>query len=191
MSARLTENELPRGTSTAALTSVLFWCFLVCAIGLYAAVALAPKLWIHMKLVSEYRTNYAQIQALRERIEFLKKVADALKTDPEFRAEYARLDLVAERTDSERISVKEHLAWDTRRAEMLPCIRPAALPWYAPLVRQLAFNQGVRRVVLAAAALITVLSFGFLHESQRDRVLAARASVRSAWHALARRYRRT
>ena len=182
----------PSAESSSWLISVLFWSFLLCAVGLYAIVALAPKVWTHMKLKAEYYTNYAQAKALQERINFLKKVAAALKTDPEFRAEYARLDLVQERPkNGEYISVQKHLAWDARKAEMLPQIRPRSLPWYAPLIKQLAFNWYVRRTVLLAAAAIMLLSFGFLHESQRQHVLAAQHSLRTLTHSLLQRYQKT
>ena len=174
--------------TSSSLTSVLFWCFLLCALTLYGAVVLAPKAWGWLNLSAAYQTNRDQIAALQQRIKFLEQVAEALENDPEFAAEFARLDLAARSPEEERISVEGHLAWDTRRAEMLPEVPPPTLPWYAPLVRVVAFSPPVRTVILLAAATITLLSFTFLHDSQLARVEWARHSVRASLRALWRRY---
>ena len=73
---------------------------------------------------------------------------------------------------------------------MLPEVQPSALPWFAPLVRLIAFSRPVRGVILLAAAVITLLSFTFLHESQTARVEWARDAIRAGIQAFWRRYRR-
>ncbi|HID24756.1 MAG TPA: hypothetical protein EYP14_20475 [Planctomycetaceae bacterium] len=157
---------------------------------LYAAVVLAPKAWVWLNLSAAYRTNVEQLTALQQRIKFLEQVAEALQTDPEFAAEFARLDLAARSPEEERIAVEGHLAWDTRRAEMLPEVPPPSLPWYAPLVRLIAFSRSVRTVILLAAAGVMLLSFTFLHESQAARVELARAAIRTGFRSLRRRYQK-
>ena len=173
----------------ATLSSLLFWLFLPCAVSLYAAILLAPKLWTHMVLDNRYRTGQRRISELHERIEDLEKVVHAFQNDPEFVVEFARADLAAQEPGEERIRVDRHLAWDMRRAETLRETPAEPLPWYAPLLRLMATSGFIRTATLLAAAAIIVLSFTFLHESQTARIRSVAPRLRQWTQVVANRYR--
>jgi hypothetical protein len=64
--------------------SVSFWLTLTVAGIMYAAVSLSPKLaaWINVR--QQYVTNATRLSQLEDEVDYLERVAEALKTDPEF-----------------------------------------------------------------------------------------------------------
>ena len=82
----LHESQLQQSDSTspAWLVSLCFWCALTCAAGIYAVVALAPKFSVWNPLRHDYRQNAQQLIALERDVDYLERVEEALRTDPEF-----------------------------------------------------------------------------------------------------------
>lgn len=66
------------------LMSLAFWLTLVAAAGMYAAVSLSPKLVQWMMVRQQLTSNALRLQQLENEADYLERVADALKKDPEF-----------------------------------------------------------------------------------------------------------
>ncbi len=66
------------------LMSLAFWLTLVTAAGMYAAVSLSPKLVQWMMVRQQLTSNALRLQQLENEADYLERVADALKKDPEF-----------------------------------------------------------------------------------------------------------
>jgi hypothetical protein len=145
--------------------SVLFWVCLAVAAGLYAAVALSPKLLAWRTVQVERYNNQVRLVTLEWQVKYLRRVASAFENDPQFAAEQARVDFDATRPGDVRIPVAPGLRLDS--SDALPKFpRPdAELPWYAPLLEAVTVNAELRRGMLVAAALITVAAFTFLQDS--------------------------
>lgn len=144
--------------------SIAFWTLLIVATLLYAAVALAPKLWVGQRLHDQYAVQQVQLVVLERQAEQLQNVVASLERDPQFAAEMARLDFDALRPGEEVISVGGSLALDPRR-QSAPEIRPrvAAAAW-DPWLMVLAGNRPVRAGLLTAAAVMILVAFTWLHE---------------------------
>jgi hypothetical protein len=152
-------------------TALAFWCSLFIAAGLFALLALAPKLRTYRELAHEYDSLHRQLVSTERRTECLAKVADALEHDPDFAAELARVNFDAPGGD-ERIPVAPQLrlaAWDSE--PMLAASHPASLAGLldGPLLNTLSDDRTVRVSLMAAAALLVLVSFAFCGESRADR----------------------
>jgi cell division protein FtsB len=147
--------------------ALAFWLSLLFSAVLYAAVVLSPKLLDYVALENEFQTNRAELVSLEQRVLHLERVSEALKNDPEFAAELARIDFEASRPGDERIAVEPLLSLEavpaTTRSASAAIDGPLA--WYTPLLEVLARNQTLRMSLLAIAAVVMVGAFTFLHET--------------------------
>lgn len=172
---------LPAGeeapVESAWFVSLLFWLALLVAAGLYAAVALAPRYLAWLELREEFYRNQVRLVALERQAAYLNSVVAALENDSQFAAELARIDFDASRPGEERIPVERHLSLDGRSADPAAAPLASSLPWYAPLVALAAQDHRLRRNVLIAAAVVVIVAFTFLHESQAPQIRAAARNV--------------
>lgn len=154
------------------MVSLAFWLAILSAAGMYAAVALAPKLTAWLEYRDRWRVNQGRLVRLERKVDHLQRVTHALEHDPGYAAELARMEWNASRPGEERIPVDEDLTLQAVRPESPQAATrgpSAALPWYAPAVQRVAGDERLRRWMLAAAAAIVVFAFTCLHPSPFDR----------------------
>ena len=147
--------------------SLAFWLSLLFSAALYAAVALAPKLLDYVALDTEFQTNQAELVSLEQRVTHLERVSDALRNDPEFAAELARIDFEASRPGDERIAVEPLLSLeaDPATTRLASAAIDGPVAWYIPLLEALTRNRTLRMSLLAIAVIVMVGAFTFLHET--------------------------
>lgn len=168
-----------------------FWLCLFAAAGLYALVVLAPKLAEREQLRANYREFRGELVAQESRLLRLQQVSLALKTDPQFADELARLHLRAKAPGEELIPVEGALALSQPLDADTPTTRRRDVPaWYAPAVMALAGNPDARGVVLLAAVVLVLFAFAFLNESPADQSRDRTHSDESLLAQLFGRYRR-
>jgi hypothetical protein len=151
--------------------ALAFWCSLFIAAGLFAVLALSPKLRTYRDLSLEYDSLHRQLVSTERRTECLAKVADALEHDPDFAAELARVNFDAAGGD-ERIPVGPQLrlaAWDSepKIAAGHPSSPVALLD--GPLLNTLSDDRTVRVSLMGAAAILVLVSFAFCGERKANR----------------------
>lgn len=172
------------------MVSLAFWLVLFSAVGIYAAVALSPKLLTHLKLQNEHYVNQIRLVRIEQQVENLDRVIVALETDPNFAAELARIDFDAERPGDERIPVDAELSLDGRPANATLDVPVASLPWYGSLLEVVANSNRFRALLLLTSATLTILAFTFLQESQTRQLQTGATNVRHAFGMLLDRYRK-
>jgi len=185
LSAKSNQNEESR---FAWMISLTFWIFLFIAASLFAAVVLAPRYLSYLNMRNEYLTNQVQLVSLENQVEYLRQIAHSLEHDPEFRSEVARVDFDAVRPGEERISVAPDLALDIPQWNPNKNIPASNQSWYQPMLSVLSENQKIRSSILLTAAVIVVLSFTFLHESQSRQLETVTRSTRNIVGTLLSRY---
>ncbi|MEX0715831.1 MAG: hypothetical protein WD066_04555 [Planctomycetaceae bacterium] len=148
------------------IVSVLFWLCLLLAVGMYGAVALAPKYLDFLELRAAHHAGQVRLLALDRQTRTLSQVEKALESDPAFVAELARIDFDAAAPGEERIAVSPEHRLDAQPAASVETNAVAPLPWHAPLVRAFVENRGLRRTLLIASATIVLAAFALLHDSR-------------------------
>jgi hypothetical protein len=174
------------------VAALSFWCSLLIAAGLFAVLALAPKLRTYHRLSREYEGLHRQLVSTERRTESLAKVADALEHDPAFASELARINFDASPAE-ERIPVGPQLslaAWDSEPANT--DIRPApAVLLDGPLLDTLSEDRAVRIPLMAASSLLILVAFAFCGQNtaaERDGTSEQPCNGLRGW--LANRYRK-
>ena len=171
------------------MISLTFWILLFIAASLFAAVVLAPRYLSYLNLRNEYLTNQIQLVSLENQVEYLKQIAHSLENDPEFRSEVARVDFDAVCPGEERIAVEPDLALDIPQWNPNKKIPVINRFWYQPMLSVLSENQKIRSSILLTAAVIVLLSFTFLHESQSRQLETVTRSTRNMMGMFLSRYR--
>jgi hypothetical protein len=176
------------------LAALAFWASLFAAAGLFAVLALAPKLRMYRELSRDYDRLEHQLVATERRTESLAKVADALEHDPQFAAELARVDFDSP-SKEERIAVGPQLSlsvWDSEPASAAPDARPSAFALLdGPLLNALSDDRTVRQPLMAASSLLVLAAFVLCNERVAKRDDAKSAPPRGGLrHWLANRYRK-
>jgi hypothetical protein len=161
--------------------SLAFWSCLAVSAAMFAAVALSPRLRTCRELHREYDTLSRQLVAEERQVDFLRKVVDALKTDPDFARELARADF-GDSTGSERLPVNALLARNA--GPPLPTAAPeigreGTLAWIPSIlwIDALADNRPIRRSLLGTSALLIVMSFTFFGTSSTRSPSAQQAGL--------------
>lgn len=148
------------------IASLAFWLCLFVAAALFASVTLAPRLAAHIELKKEYQANQVELVGMESRMQYLEKVAEALKTDPHFAAEVARIDFDAARPGDERIAVDKTLSLSAPKYDPPAMPEAATVPWYAPLAQFLAKSAALRPLTLMVAGALVLVGFTFFHDTQ-------------------------
>ena len=151
------------------LLSLAFWVMLAVAGACFAATLLAPKLASLLELEHEFQAGQLRLNRLEQQTLQLEQLVKALKDDPQFAAELARLEFDAIRPGEEILAVSGPLVMNPRLVAEHALNGPATDasgydPWFAPTVRQLAGSPSWRNALLATAATLTLLAFTFLQE---------------------------
>jgi hypothetical protein len=189
-----TNDDAPCEAPFRPLAALAFWGSLFAAAGLFAVLALAPKLRMYRELSRDYDRLEHQLIATERRTESLAKVADALEHDPQFAAELARVDFDSPRKE-ERIAVGPQLSlsvWDSEPASAAAGARPSpAALLDGHLLTTLSDDRTVRLPLMAASSLLVLAAFVLCNErtAKRDdpECEPPRGGLR---HWLANRYRK-
>lgn len=179
----------PEPVNGSWIVAALFWIALLVAGGMYAAVALSPKLVAYFNLRNDHYRTQVKLVTLQRRVTYLKRVMQALENDPEFAAEQARVELGAGRPGDERIEVDSRWHFSPDSEFDPSAFRKNILPWYLPILKVLATNEPIRRGLLIAAACLSLFAFTFLQESQTPQWLACARTMKSGWQRATSRYR--
>jgi hypothetical protein len=162
----------PTEAAFRPFAAVSFWCSLFLAAGLFAVLALAPKLRTYRQLSGEYDSVHRQLVSTERRTENLAKVAHALEHDPEFASELARINF-DNSGGQERIPVGPHLslaAWDSDPAMTDAGHTPSPAELLdGPLLNTLSDDRAVRGPLMAASSLLVLAAFAFCGEKAPNR----------------------
>lgn len=169
--------------------SVSFWLTLTVAGTMYAAVALSPKFaaWINVR--QQYVTNATKLTQLEDEVDYLERVAEALKTDPEFAKRLIRANQNPGAQGAEFIPVSKGLLFggaETKEYTAPQVIQPA----FAKVVFHIASHEQHRSWLLAGSAGLTLLAFTLLNDAGVGIVLSALAAVCRIFAWLTARYRK-
>ncbi|MFM9966440.1 MAG: septum formation initiator family protein [Planctomycetaceae bacterium] len=145
--------------------SLAFWLALLAAIGVYALVALSPKLLTYLQLRQDYQAKQRRLVSIEHEVEDLGQVVDSLTRDPEFVRKLASVEFGARRPGEERIPLDEHLQLSIRDNDPVFETSADSLPWYGSVVSPFATNQRLRGAMLLTAATILIGAFVFLQPS--------------------------
>lgn len=168
LSPRIMANDEPTAAEARHgwVTSLAFWLCLLAAAGLYAGVALSPRLLDFLTLRRDYHENQLQLVAVERQVGHLQKVIDALRHDPAFAREQARADFDVAAGNEQRIPVDGHLTLNIGTGKPDLSVIPPDLPWYAVLLQLIAHSRGLSNGMLVASGLLTVYAFAFLQEKR-------------------------
>ena len=180
--------EMVPQTVGSLLVSVSFWFVLLVAAGMYAAVALAPKLASWMNAHEQYADNAARLAALEEEADYLERLTAALKSDPAFAV---RLVDAAQR-QSARETGLVGFSGDSLPSEPPAnsgVVQSAIQQPLAGLVFHLASHEPHRNWLLVGSCSLTLLAFSLLNEAGSGVVLSMLAMISSAVRLALGRYR--
>lgn len=143
--------------------SLTFWLLLLAAAGLFAFVSLSPKALAYLTLWDQFQSQQEELVQLEQQQTELNRVIAALKDDPQFAAEMARMEFDAVRPGEEILAVESSLALEPHAVHKSPgrSERGSAWrPWIAAAVQ----SQSLRMGCLLAAAMLVLVAFGWMHE---------------------------
>jgi hypothetical protein len=190
--------QSPAESSTGSLiVSLSFWCSLMAASLMYAAVSLSPRLEEWLTARDQYASNAHRLQVLENEVDYLERVVDAMKKDPEFARRMSEQIQLSPGSVSE--SAFEPTTVAARDGSLpssvgapapeQPRLPSSALPgelrrW----ILDLATNPELRIWLLGTAAGLTLLAFTLLNESGKAIVLAVFGTIASVLHCVTSRY---
>jgi hypothetical protein len=151
-----------------------FWFCLGISAAIFSIVFLAPRLRTYRDLKRQYDGQQAELIGSERDVEYLHKVVDALRHDPGFAAEMARVDFGVAGAE-ERIPVAAGLSLHgERRTEAMPA-QSAARPFPQRLLDTtfldtLSDDRSVRMSLLGAASLLVLIAFTSLCETRASLV---------------------
>ena len=152
-------------THSSWTTSLAFWLALLAAIGVYALVALSPKLLTYIQLRQDYQAKQRRLVSIEHEVDDLDQVVDSLTRDPEFVRKLARVEFGSRRPEEVRIPLDEHLQLSIRDNDPVFEMPADSLPWYGSLVAPFATQRQLRGTMLLTAATILIGAFVFLQPS--------------------------
>lgn len=144
--------------------SLTFWLLLLAAVGLFAVVSMSPKLLTYLTLRDQYQTQQQELLVLEQQQAELNRVIAALKDDPQFAAEMARMEFDAVRPGEEILTVESSLALEPHAVNKTSAGRSSRSSAWRPLVAVAAQFQSLRMAFLVAAAMLVIIAFGWMHE---------------------------
>lgn len=143
----------------AGLASLAFWICLFAAAAMYGLVALSSKVVAWEALSTAHEGHQRRLVELEQQIGRVRRFIAAQRNDPEFLREQARTDFELHRPNEERIPVDSHLTLRIDAGPAEAASRPAPLPVYVPLIREIARSRRLSDLLLAAAASLVVGAF--------------------------------
>ncbi len=145
---------------------LLFWLCLVVASALFGSVFLAPKLLTRIKLRHNYHNNQLELVAMEKQVQYLNRVSEALKNDPQFSEEIARIDFHALEPDTERLPVNNSLNPVMNINVPVSEAVSVSLPWYLPMLESFIQHPHLRNIFLLLAAMIAIFAFAILPQPE-------------------------
>jgi cell division protein FtsB len=148
------------------LPSLAFWFCLSVAAAIFAVVFLSPRLRTYRDLHRQYDGLERELVASESNVDYLNRVVEALKHDPDFAAELARADFRVAGSE-ERFAVAPALRLngvrtDGESATPDAARPPAPSPLDTPMLDSLSDNRSVRSSLLGAASLLVLVAFTLL-----------------------------
>ena len=159
--------QMQQPASTGWIGSLLFWACLFAAAGMYGAVDLAPKLLNYIALDREYRINQLRMIELDRQVTHLNRVIEAHASDPGFVREEARSAFDTAPPNEQRIPVESHLRMNIESPAALRSKARVTLPWYTPIVLQIAGSREIENLLLVGAAATVIIAFTFFPTRSR------------------------
>jgi hypothetical protein len=186
-----TNDSQPQQPATASPTwivSLCFWFALTFAACVYAMVALAPKFSVWNQVRHEYRGNARHLVALEQDVDYLERVEEALRTDPEFVRRLAGESRQHGDETSELIPVSGELLFGYDDATEHTSQNLAEPPPFHNAIRTFASHATLRISLLSFAALTTIFAFTFLNDAGAGIVQTTGRLVKAAAMIPAARY---
>lgn len=180
--------EPPTETLMGMVVSLGFWICLLVSATLFGAVALSPKCLSYLRLRHQYDKNQRQLVALEQQAEQLRRVIAAIRNDKYFATELTRIEFDAVRRDEEVLPVDVALKLDARMVSKEPVEIESTAAWYQPIVESLSGDPNLRSGLLAASALLIVISFSLLQPGGAQDVSNETQTGNSIWRSLRNRY---
>ena len=181
----------PPETVSGFLISLLFWLSLVVSAALFGLVGMSPKLLEQARLRDEHARIQLRLVQIERQNEQLQRVVEAIGQDKDFEAELTRIEFDAIGKDEEVIPVDSRLRMSPRDIEITPSQVQRPQIWYRPLLIPFVENDLLRFRMLAAAAILVLVSFTWFQPSTARRIERPVGVVRSAWGSLCARYVRS
>jgi cell division protein FtsB len=122
--------------------SIGFWLCLFSGLGLFAVSFLAPRVVARERLVRDLAASSQRLNSAEQRYRQMQRTIEALRTDPEFASELARVQLDAVRTGEEVLRVPAGMG--LQLTDSLPAHAPVSSAADVP-------ESGDRRLVDLAA----------------------------------------
>ena len=169
--------------------SVSFWLTLTVAGTMYAAVALSPKFAAWINIRQQYVTNATKLTQLEDEVDYLERVAEALKTDPEFAKRLIRANQNFGAKGAEFIPVSKGLLFGGAEAKEYT-VPQVIQPAFAKVVFHMASHEQHRSWLLAGSAGLTLLAFTLLNDAGVAIMQSALATVFRIFAWLTARYRK-
>ena len=177
----------PTAQPTLWPVSICFWMTLMLAAFIYGSVFLTPKLAVWNKLRFEHQQNAARLVELDNEVEYLERVEQTLRRDPDFlRRLSENAHLI---NDGELIPVSGNLLFGVEEDEEQQTTTSAAAPPLQWLIDRLATERSLRSGLLAFAAVLVILAFAFLNDAGTRLVSGAGTVVRRVCSLPGGRYR--
>jgi hypothetical protein len=174
----------------SALISLAFWCSLAAAATVYAAVALSPKFVVWIDVRQQHRDNALRLHELEQEVDYLERVVQTLKTDPEFARRVAESGntaptIVAEANDpTPRHGSAEFESMPDSSAARMQLLSPDSLV----IIRRIASEHKLRSALLTGSAAVTLFAFTLLNEAGGSLVISAFSAIIGTLKSLFRRY---
>ncbi len=182
------EDDLTMGPAEpphAWIRALAAWLLLCVALGMYGVVALAPRLLSYARLQQQSQTHQLRLVAIEEQVRRLDRIAEALESDPEFAAAYARQTFAVVRPGEQRIPVPAELSLELAADSTELDLPPPEMPWYTSLIERIALNQRLSTILLSIAAVLAITSFVWPAVAESEPVAADHGSW---WKTATRRY---
>lgn len=186
-------DELPSRAVHAAgsvLISLAFWCSLAAAASVYAAVALAPKFIVWIDARQQHRDNALRLRELEQEVDYLERVVQTLKTDPEFARRVAESGNTAPTFDA-NVNVPTPAHAPTESAPRPESVTDGTLVLSSQalvVIRRIASEPRLRSALLTGSASVTLFAFTLLNEAGGAIVIGALSAVVGTLKSLFRRY---
>ena len=152
------------------LPALAFWFCLAFSAAILAIVFLSPRLRTYRDLKRQYDGLDRDLIASEGDVDYLHRVVDALKHDPEFAAELARADFSVSGSE-QRFAVAPALRLGSIRKPLETVIVDTGRPipqnvLDTPLLDSFSDNRSVRTSLLGAASLLVLVAFTLLCEKR-------------------------
>lgn len=132
-------------TIESTAISIIFWLLLLVCAGMYASLAVAPKLVERRNLQAQQGGLAKRLSEQQQEVHHLSRVAQAIRNDPDFLNRLAANEFAMSPGGSVQYRVASELDFDARVPQIvaISTIEPAL--WYDEIVESLAGPTTFRR----------------------------------------------